>query len=192
MSAVGFDNTMLSILLNPNARVTDDPATKRPVEHALERAQGLLLTLEKARRKIIVPTPAAAELLTAIGPEAQQYINMVQRSRLFEVASFDPKCAHELAILNRGVFKEIDDRNSTHPYQKRKVDRQIIAVCRVYNVTKIHTTDGNLCNLARLCGINPVRIEELPIPDSARQGDMFKLEPHEAIPDPENDNATVA
>lgn len=187
MSAVGFDNTMLSILLNPDCGALTLPGTQTPVEYAKERAQGLLQVLEKARRKIVVPTPAAAELLTAIGPEAQQYINMVQRSRLFEVASFDPRCAHELAILNRGVFKDIDDRNGAHPYQKRKVDRQIIAVCRVYDVTEIHTTDSNLCNLARLCGINPVRIEELPIPDSVRQGDMFKLEPHEEIPEAEND-----
>ncbi len=187
MSSVGFDTTMLSILLNPDCRIPNLPGTQTQVEHAKERAQGLLQSLEKARRKIVVPTPAAAELLTAIGPEAQQYINMVQRSRLFEVASFDPRCAHELAILNRGVFKDIDDRNDAQPYQKRKVDRQIIAVCRVHDVTDLHTTDGNLCNLARLCGINPIRIEELPIPDSARQGDMFALEPHEEIPEGEND-----
>jgi hypothetical protein len=71
MSAVGFGNTMLSVLLNPDCGPLTLPGTQSPVKHTKERAQGLLQILEKARRKIIISTPAVAELLTAIGTEAQ-------------------------------------------------------------------------------------------------------------------------
>ena len=127
MSAVAFDNTMLSILLNPNGQIPLDKDTKAPVDMAKERAEGLIQTMQKSRRRIVLPTPACAELLTAIGPDAQQYINTVSRSRVFEIASFDARCAAELALLNRDTFANADQKSGAEPYQKIKVDRQIIA-----------------------------------------------------------------
>ena len=89
MRPVGFDNTFLSILLNPNGNIPSDPTTGKPVVMAKRRAEFLVDILGKTRQRIVIPTPAAAELLTAIGPTAQQYFDIVARSRLFEVASFD-------------------------------------------------------------------------------------------------------
>jgi hypothetical protein len=57
------------------------------------RAEHLVETLGKSRQKIIIPTPATAELLTAIGPDAQQYLTVISRSQLFEIAPFDSRCA---------------------------------------------------------------------------------------------------
>lgn len=91
MSAVAFDNTMLSILLNPNGKPVYHPGTDTPVELAKERAESVVALIEKARRKIILPAPACAELLTAIGPDAQQYLNIVGRSRVFEIGNFDAR-----------------------------------------------------------------------------------------------------
>lgn len=104
MKPVGFDNTFLSILLNPHGNIPLDPQTGLPVAMAKERAEYVVETLGKSRQKIILPTPVIAELLTAIGPDAQQYITIIGRSRLFELASFDSRCAIELACLNRDVF----------------------------------------------------------------------------------------
>jgi len=98
---VGFDNTFLSILLNPHAGIPLDPATGQPVLMAKQRAEFLVETLGRARQKVIIPTPAVSELLTVIGPDAQQYLTIIARSRLFELASFDARCAIELALLNR-------------------------------------------------------------------------------------------
>lgn len=182
MSAAAFDNTMLSILLNPDGTIPKDDETGKPVELAKERAESVVHALEKARRKIVLPTPACAELLTAIGPDAQQYINIIGRSRLFEVASFDARCAAELALLNRDTFRIGDTRDRAEPYQKVKVDRQIIAICRVSNVTELYTDDRSLANRARLCGITPIRIAEVPIPESELQTKLA-LEPHEEIPE---------
>lgn len=138
MSSVAFDNTMMSILLNPEGQIPDDVATGKPVDGAKERAEGLIKRLEKNKRKVLLPTPAIAELLTAIGPSAQQYVNTVSRSRVFEIGSFDARCAAELALLNRDTFAENDKKNKAEPYQKIKVDRQIIAICKVAG-TRVRT-----------------------------------------------------
>ena len=110
MKPVGFDNTMLSILLNPNGRIPHDESN-RPLVMPKRRAEYLIEGLARSRQKIIIPTPAVAELLTAIGPDAQQYFDIIARSRLFEVASFDSRCAIELAFLNRDVFASGDPKN---------------------------------------------------------------------------------
>jgi predicted nucleic acid-binding protein len=185
LSAVAFDNTMLSILLSPAGRVPEDPNTGKAVEEAQARAEAVVQTIQRSRRKIILPAPACAELLTVIGPDAQQYINIVGRSRVFEVGNFDGRAAAELALLNRSTFLEQDERHKLDTYQKRKVDRQIVAICKVYGVTEIYTDDGGLANRSLLCGITPVSISEVPIPDSARQGKL-SLDEHEPIPEPDD------
>ncbi|MCA8893889.1 MAG: hypothetical protein KDJ20_00670 [Hyphomicrobiales bacterium] len=186
MAAVAFDNTMLSILLNPDGRIPLAKGTKNPVELAKERAESVVVSIQKARRKIIIPAPACAELLTAIGPDAQQYINLISRSRVFEIGNFDARCATELALLNRDTFFHLDAKNRAEPYQKRKVDRQIVAICKVYGVSEIYTDDGGLALSAQMCGITPIGIEGVPIPEKARQGNL-NLEPHEEIPKPEDE-----
>jgi len=180
VSAVAFDNTMLSILLNPHGKIPFVEGTTDPVECAKERAESVILMLQKARRKIIIPAPACAELLTAIGPTAEQYVSLVSRSRIFEIGSFDARCAAELAFINRDALAQLDQKNAAEPYQKRKVDRQIIAICKVYGATELYTNDKGLANQALLCGVTPIGIADVEIPDSARQGKL-NLEQHEEI-----------
>lgn len=120
MRPVGLDNTFLSLLLNPTGSVPLDPNTGQPIEFARRRAEFVVEMLGKTRQKIIIPTPAIAELLTVIGPDAQQYYDIIAGSRLFQIAPFDLKCAIELAILNRTIFAPYDPKNHTEPYQKNK------------------------------------------------------------------------
>ncbi len=188
MSAVAFDNTMLSILLNPNGKIPFAEGTDIPVEFAKERAEAVIVDVQKARRKIIIPAPACAELLTVIGPTAEQYISLVSRSRIFEIGNFDARCAAELAFLNRDSFHYQDEKNKVEPYQKRKVDRQIVAICKVYGATEIYTDDKGLASRALLCGVTPIGIAKVAIPEGARQGKL-NLEQHEDIPAPEDDPA---
>jgi predicted nucleic acid-binding protein len=186
VSAIAFDNTILSILLNPNGKIPFVEGTEIPVEFAKERAESVIISIQKARRKIIIPAPACAELLTVIGPTAEQYVSLVSRSRIFEIGNFDARCAAELAILNRDTFRHEDEKNRTEPYQKRKVDRQILAICKVYGATELYTDDRGLSTRAALCGVTPIGIAGIPIPDKARQGTL-NLEPHEEIPSPEDE-----
>ncbi len=76
---VGFDTTLLHILLNPYAGIPNDPDTSEPITHAKLRTEYLITRLQKDREKIIIPAPAAAEILTVIGPEAKQYFEIINR-----------------------------------------------------------------------------------------------------------------
>lgn len=184
---VGFDTTILSALLNPNGRVPDDPETGKPVEHAKERVQGLIARLQKERQRIIVPSPATAELLTVLGPTNTEYLQIINRSRVFEGRPFDDIAAIELAFLNRDTFKKSDTQNGLQPWQKVKIDRQILAICRVAQCEILYTDDKGMIASAERCGMKTQRLCDLPIPDEARQHKL-DLEPHEEIPEAEDDD----
>lgn len=181
MRPVAIDATTLSILLNPRTGMPLDPATKAPVEFGRERILGFVAQMEKDRRKLIIPTPAIAELLTAIGPTSADYIRIVNRKAVFEVRSFDEVAAVELAFLNRDLFASLDRKGGLEPWQKMKVDRQILAIAKVANCEKILTEDDGLANRARLCDIEPIRIADLSVPETAKQGEL-QLEDHEELP----------
>jgi len=181
MRPVAIDATTLSILLNPKARGPVDPTTKLPVGQARERLLGFIAKAEKARRKLVIPTPATAELLTAIGPTSADYIRVINRKAVFEVRSFDEVAAVELAFLNRDVFGSLDQKNGLEPWQKMKVDRQIIAIAKVADCEQILTEDDGLGNRARLCDIEPLRVASMELPDSSKQG-AFPFEEHEELP----------
>ena len=181
MRPVAIDATTLSILLNPKAKIPFDKATGEPVVLGRERILGFIAQAEKERRKLVIPTPATAELLTAIGPTSADYIRVINRKAVFEVRPFDEVAAIELAFLNRDIFAALDLKNGLEPWQKMKVDRQIIAIAKVADCEKILTEDKGMANRARLCEIEPIRIVDLPIPDSAKQGEL-QLEDHEEIP----------
>jgi predicted nucleic acid-binding protein len=181
MTPCAFDSTMLSLLLNPKSKAPTDPATGKPVEFARERVQGLVRRLNKSRQKIIIPTPVTAEILSVVGPANPDYLRIINRAQIFEVKPFDEVAAIELAFLNRDVFGKQDRVNKVENRQKVKVDRQILAVCKVADCGTIYTDDANLRNRAEMCGMKAVGIADIPIPDSAKQIEM-DLEPHDDIP----------
>ena len=183
---VAFDSTMLSALLNPDTGVPIDPATSKPVEWPKERIQGLIVKLQKEREKIVIPAPVTAEILTLIGPTNTDYLAIINRARVFEVVPLDEKAAVELAFLNRDVFATGDKKSKAQPYQKVKVDRQILAICKVAQCDTLYTDDKSLIASAKLCGIDTQRLCDLPIPESARQHQL-DLDPHDELPEIEDD-----
>ena len=64
---VVFDATVLLYLFSSHVGVPIDPSTGRPVERAKERIDLLLEDLQRNRTKIIIPTPALAEILVHAG-----------------------------------------------------------------------------------------------------------------------------
>lgn len=184
---VGFDSTTLSVLLNPDAAIPDDPATGKPPDLVRERLQGLIERLQKERQVVVVPTPVVAEILSVIGPTSADYLQVINRSRVFSVKPFDEVAAIELAFLNRDVFARLDKKSKVAPYQKVKIDRQILAICKAAGCDTIYTDDKGLITRAEMCGMKAIRLCDLPIPDSARQGNL-NLERHEAMPEPEPDD----
>ena len=186
MTPCAFDSTMLTLLLNPKSRAPLDKNTGKPVDFARERVQDLVRRLNKSRQKIIIPAPVTAEILSAVGPANADYLRIINRARIFEVKPFDEVAAIELAFLNRDVFGQQDKANKVETCQKVKVDRQILAVCKVADCDTIYTDDANLRNRAEMCGMKAIGIGDIPIPDSAKQIEM-ELEQHDEIPEAETD-----
>lgn len=187
--AVAFDSAILTILLNPGARVPDDPATGSPVSGAQQRVQGLVRKLQKSGEKIVIPTPVVAEVLTVAGSEAMDYFDIIGRARAFQIVAFDTRSALELSILNRDAWAAQDKRDGLDtPYQKLKIDRQILAICKVAGATTLYTDDKSLRNLAERSDISVVALAQIPIPDEDRQLRM-ELEQHEELPEAEDDGS---
>lgn len=172
--AVAFDNTIATVLLNRRAQVPAHPETGVPIDFARERIGGLVKKLEKEQAKIIIPTPVVAELLTVSGPEGVQYFDTIAKSTVFQPGDFDMRAALEVSFMNATALAEGDKKGGVDaPWQKIKVDRQIIAICKVNGVTLLYTDDASLRSVAARAGLPTMGIHELPIPDGSRQIGLF-------------------
>ena len=178
--AVAFDNTVASILFNKRAKIPNEPGTDSPIALARERLEKLVLDLQKSKDQIVIATPVIAELLTVTGPDGIEYFNAIARSKVFEIADFDSKAALEVSFLNAVALADGDKKDGIDaPWQKIKVDRQIIAICKVKNVHTLYTDDVGLAKTATRVGIRAVGIHELPFPASEAQGNFLSdLEPN--------------
>ena len=83
-----FDTTFLSLLLHSGARPPND-STGNPVTKSKERIEFLIQTLDKNKTKIIIPTPALAELLVLSDPNGPQYLKEIQNKSCFRISDFD-------------------------------------------------------------------------------------------------------
>jgi hypothetical protein len=92
-----FDANTLSLLLHDKARIPNDPNTGQPVDSARGRLEYLVKTLDKAKEKIILPTPALSEFLVLARKDVAHFLDLIHNSPWFEVVSFDEPAAVELA-----------------------------------------------------------------------------------------------
>ena len=96
-----FDATMLLLLLRPNSgRPTD--SSGNPITEVEERLAYLVQRLERARIRIIVPTPVLSEILVHAGSAGPQIVETLTRSTVFRVVPFDTLAAVEAALLTSG------------------------------------------------------------------------------------------
>ena len=166
---VGADSTFLGLLLHPEAKPTDDPTTGKPTTRIPDRIEKLLVDLDAARERIIVPTPSLCEFLILAGKDAPQYQGELHMLRAILVKPFDEIAATELVameLLARGKGNKRSPAPQNTPWQKVKFDRQIVAVCKVHGVHTIYSDDGNLKAFAEDSGIKVVGCWELPLPPS--------------------------
>jgi predicted nucleic acid-binding protein len=162
---VVFDASVLLLLLDPDAKPPNDPATGQPVEHAKARIEYLIATLEPQRTKVIIPTPVLSEVLVRAGDAAPAYLEELNRSARFRIASFDIRAAVELAALTREALEGGDKREgATAPWQKVKVDRQIVAIARTEEAATIYSDDDDVQRFAKRAGIEVIGIAQLPLP----------------------------
>ena len=163
---VAFDNTILSLLIFPDAELQQGSDGQK-VEHARERVLGLVQQIEEARDQVIVPTPALSELLVTEGVDVQDVLTTLRSSAYIRIEGFDERAAVELAMRLREARKAGDQREGlTITKSAMKFDRQIVAIALVSGVTILYSDDDAVAMFATSCGLKVKRVVDLPIPAS--------------------------
>ena len=113
----------------------------------------LIRTLSAENAKVIVPTPALAEVLTHVADAGQTLMEKINRSACFQVRPFDDKASIELARIlgkNVGGIRDI-----------LRFDRQIVAIARVSGASILYADDESITAFAAECGIPAKRLKDL-------------------------------
>lgn len=174
-----FDASYLLPLFNKTASVS--------LPDAADRVAFLFQRLSKAKEKIVVPTPALAELLVRAGQAANGYIRTVTSTAAFQVADFDVKAAIELSQQFEAAVSAGDKRGGVPEEVSRhkiKFDRQIIAIARATGCTVIYSDDTDFRTLVGDKGPQIITFAELPAPSDKSQLDMR----FDAVIEPEDDD----
>lgn len=140
------------------------------------RLDELIQNLAKTRTKILIPAPALAEFLARAGKARDRYFQSFSQSSQFKVAPFGNRAAMECALLLDNALTGGDKRNNTKTWAKAKFDWQIVAIAKCESATTIFSEDDDLARIAQRIKLKTIKIDELPLPDSARQG-MLGLDP---------------
>jgi predicted nucleic acid-binding protein len=180
-SSSAFDANFLTLVLYPAADPPNDPSTGRPVERAGQRIALLLDQLSKDGERIIIPTPVLAEVLVLVGAAGPEYVLLLDRSARFEIAAFDEKAAIENAVTVSRAIATGDKRSGLDktPWQKIKIDRQIVAIAKVRGAKMIYSTDSDIATLARQSDIAVRHLADIAVPDDDLP--LFKLNSDSAI-----------
>jgi predicted nucleic acid-binding protein len=173
---VALDATVLIYLFTPHASPPNDPATGKPVERCEARVRHLLSSLQNQNAKIIIPTPALAEVLVRAEKAAPEYLRELGGSRHFRLVSFDVRAAIEFAATQ--ARRQSAGARSPQPRAKAKFDDQIIAIAAIERATTIYSDDGDLGRLAE-GRFDVVGISELALPPEAAQRSLPLDEPHQ-------------
>jgi hypothetical protein len=181
---IAIDATFLMLLLHPSAPPPIDPATDAPVERAEERIRLLIDTLHKGKIPILIPTPALAEALVAVGaaaiPAVLQELNSTYG---FRFEDFDQRAAIEVALITDGELSGTLALDGDERKVKVKYDRQILAIAMVNGVQTLYTDDGKLARKAARHGIHAVGVLDLPLPPEDPQRSLELAVPVDPTPD---------
>lgn len=190
---VAFDASILVYLLDENAAAPLDPDTNQPVTACRERLNHLVATLARNNGKIVVPTPALAEVLVKAGSAGPGWLRLLSGSKHFRIAGFDQRAAVECAA-RQAERKVGAARNPGSPRWKPKFDDQIVAIATNENATIIYSDDSDIAGLAA-GRFQVIGIAALPLPPEKAQADLPfdepapltepELEPPAADPDDE-------
>ena len=119
--------------------------------------------------------PAIAEYLVKADQAALKTLYALEKKSYIFAAPFDRKAAIECALLDGAAMGKGDKKDgSSEPWQKIKIDRQIIAIGRAHNVSLIISSDKNLKANADRVAIPCLEIDDLELPDSSKQQALFK------------------
>ena len=162
---VAFDTDVLSLLLNPELVPPMDPNTGQQVTKVAERLELLVADLERTKTRVILPAPALSEFLVIADESGPDYLAEIDKQSVFTVEPFDERAAVEAAASTRKAIAQGDKRSgSSGSWQAVKADRQIVAIAKTRDVTKIYSNDRDLANIAADSNIEVIPVWQLPTP----------------------------
>lgn len=170
---VVFDANFLLLLLDENVSPPCDPDTKTPVEKVQERMEILMKSLDEAKTKIIIPTPALSEALIKAGAAMSEYLDILNNRSRFKISPFDQRAAVEAAVAHALAIRKGDKREGlSATWAKIKFDRQIISIAKVEGAKTIYSDDGDIKTLGEQGGLKVIRLIDLPYPEEAPQRNL--------------------
>ena len=167
---VVFDASVLVYLIDANAKAPLDPSTGKPLEQCAERIKHLLASLQQQGAKIVIPTPALAEVLVKAGDAGPGLLQILKSSKHFRVAAFDERAAIEFAA-SQVERANAGKRSAGATRSKSKFDDQIVAIAAVEGATRILSDDKDISRLSE--GRFEVSgVIDLPIPSDNAQSSL--------------------
>ena len=113
----------------------------------------LIQRLSGENAKVIIPTPALAQVLTHSPMKAEDWMHTLNTCSCFQVRPFDDKASFELAQLLGESVSGLRDI--------LRFDRQIVAIAKVYRVSVLYAEDEQVTQFAEECGIPAKRLKDL-------------------------------
>lgn len=153
--AVVFDSTFLVALLDPKVKGSGTSNV---------RLEYLVKTIDDAREKIIVPTPALSEVLIGAEDAAPVYLDILNKSRYFKIVPFGERAAVEAAAAHREAKAKGNKKDGSDTWAKLKFDRQIIAITKVEGATAIYSDDKDIARYAARDEVEVIKMADLPEP----------------------------
>jgi hypothetical protein len=167
-----FDCSVLCLTLYPQAGIPNDFRTKKPIDFAKERIDGLIASSEQSGEIILVPTPALSEVLVVVAPDVQKYLDELNNQACFKIVPFGERAAIEVALRTKAAIKRANKKDGVATaWDKVKYDRQIVAIAKVEGASIIYSTDRHIHAHAASWGIKVLNVSDLAVP--AKQSDLF-------------------
>jgi hypothetical protein len=165
-----FDAGFLHILFDDRARLPRDAHGKIKVSRAQDRIDFLVQTISERGDKIILPSPALTEFMLLASDRYRDYLAIIRRRSVFEIAGYDDPESVELVEhwIRFGDGKKLKP-GSPGTWAKLKYDRQIAAIAVTRRVECIYSTDSDLETYADQLGMKFRNLEHLPLPPSEQQ-----------------------
>ena len=165
---VAFD---ANCLVRWSSTAKEDSDSKARLEHFVD-------TVAAEGGRIVIPTPAFAVFLVGLDEAAMAWIETLDRKRSIQVAPLDRRAAFECSLLDKAALNLGDKKGGRkEPWQRIKIDRQIVAIARVSRAEVIVSDDTGLRSTATAVGLKALSIKDLPLPDSAKQGKLDLTHP---------------
>lgn len=143
------------------------------------RIDHFISEVDKLKVKIIFPMISISEFLVKADRASVAFLDELQRKSTVFVADFDRGAAHELAKMERDALAGPDGKRagSEEPYQKIKVDRQIVAIGLAHGAKMIVSRDEGVRTQATRLGLAAKRIQDLELPESEKQLNLIAQAP---------------